>query len=103
LLAFTHILDSPNGVEKGNLKGSGVINTNFTIETCRSTLFDGLIFPNGNEQYLQSLQQGRVIHFVREAFGHFKTIGAAGGAVSWLAHKCLPGNVRSLALDPFAR
>lgn len=35
-------------------------------------MFDALFFPTGNEAYAKSLEAGRVIHFVREAFGHFK-------------------------------
>jgi len=83
----------PNGVEVGDESASGVIQTHFTVEGCRSTYFDSLFFPTGNAAYAKSLEQGRVIHFVREAFGHYKPIGAIGVAVPWLAHKCLPGSL----------
>lgn len=60
--------------------------------TGRSTHFDALVFPGGDEDYVKSLNQGRVIHFVREAFGHYKTIAAAGESVPFIAHTCLPGS-----------
>jgi len=83
----------PRGVKKGDTSASGVLkDVDFTIETCRSTHFDGLIFPGGDENYVKALNQGRVIHFVREAFGHCKTIAAAGEAVPFIAHVCLPGS-----------
>ncbi|KAK4052849.1 catalase 1 [Microbotryomycetes sp. JL201] len=82
----------PNGVQKGDKDASSVQWTHFHTEGCRSTYFDALFFPSGNEQYTKSLEQGRIIHFVREAFGHFKPIAAVGTAVPWIAHKCLPGS-----------
>lgn len=62
----------PNGVKVGDKSASGVQTTDFPVEGCRSTMFDALFFPTGNETYAKSLEAGRVIHFVREAFGHFK-------------------------------
>ncbi|KAK4057357.1 catalase 1 [Microbotryomycetes sp. JL221] len=82
----------PSGVKKGDKDATGVQYTHFSIEGCRSTYFDALFFPSGNDEYNKSLEQGRVIHFVREAFGHFKPIAAVGSAVPWIAHKCLPGS-----------
>jgi catalase len=90
------VLGSPKGVKKGDTSASGVQQTNFTLEGARSTLFDALFFPDGDESYIKTLETGRAIHFVREAYGHFKTIATIGAATSWLAHKCLPGNVRLL-------
>ncbi|KAK4704954.1 catalase, partial [Phenoliferia sp. Uapishka_3] len=93
----------PSGTSVGDLKASGVLQTNWTIESCRSTLFDALYFPSGDEAYAKALEQGRVIHFVREAFGHFKPIAAIGVAVPWVAHKCLPGclDVKADISKPF--
>jgi catalase len=62
----------PNGVKIGDKSASGVQTTDFPVEGCRSTMFDALFFPTGNEAYGKALEAGRVIHFVREAFGHFK-------------------------------
>lgn len=60
------------GVKIGDTKASGVQFTDFPFAACRSTMFDALFFPTGDDAYAKSLEQGRIIHFVREAFGHFK-------------------------------
>lgn len=47
------------------------------FEGQRSTLFDALLIPSG--AHVQKLaENGRTVHWVREAFGHCKTIGAIG-------------------------
>lgn len=50
------------------------------FEGMRSTMFDSIYIPGG-EHVSTLLKQGRVIHWVREAFGHCKAIGATGEAV----------------------
>ena len=47
------------------------------FEGQRSTLFDALYIPSG-EHTKHLIDSGRVIHWVREAFGHCKAIGAIG-------------------------
>ena len=48
------------------------------FEGQRSTLFDAIIVPSG-EVHVEALAGcGRVVHWVREAFGHLKAIGAIG-------------------------
>ncbi|GAA97650.1 uncharacterized protein L969DRAFT_24170 [Mixia osmundae IAM 14324] len=79
----------PKGVEMGNEKAAGVISTNFTPESCRSLMFDAVFFPSGDEKYVKSLKSGRVTHFAREAFGHFKAVAAAGTACTWLMKTAL--------------
>lgn len=50
------------------------------FEGQRSTMYDALYIPSGS--HINTLmKQGRVVHYVREAFGHCKTIGATGEAV----------------------
>ena len=50
------------------------------FEGMRSTMFDSLYLPGG--EHIGALaKQGRVIHWIREAFGHCKAIGATGEAV----------------------
>lgn len=44
----------------------------------RSTLFDAIFIPSGAEHAKALLQNGRAVHWVREAFGHCKAIGAIG-------------------------
>ena len=48
------------------------------FEGQRSTLFDALFVAPGAESAEVLKKDGRVIHWVREAFGHCKTIGAVG-------------------------
>jgi len=49
------------------------------FEGQRSTLFDALYIPSGEKQYAKALMEnGRAVHWVREAFGHCKAIGAIG-------------------------
>ena len=79
------------GVTPGDEKAAGDLVADFTPESCRSTYFDALFFAGSSDAYLKNLSTGRVIHFGREAYGHFKPIAASGKAVSWLAHTVLPG------------
>ena len=48
------------------------------FEGQRSTLFDALYIPSGAEHAKTLSESGRVVHWVREAFGHCKTIAAIG-------------------------
>jgi catalase len=47
----------------------------------RSTMFDALLIPSGKGSAEALLSNGRSIHWVREAFGHCKPIGAVGDGV----------------------
>ena len=47
----------------------------------RSTMFDSIFIPGGSHIETPR-KQGRVVHLVREAFGHLKAIGATGEAVN---------------------
>jgi len=68
-----------------------VIKADHHFEGQRSTLFDALYIPSGN--HISHLaRNGRVVQYVREAFGHCKTIGAAGLAIAFLRDTVdLPG------------
>jgi len=57
------------------------------FEGMRSTMFDSLYIPGGSH-VSSLLKQGRVIHWVREAFGHCKAIGATGEAVGLVKMAC---------------
>ncbi|KAI0080000.1 catalase [Panus rudis PR-1116 ss-1] len=62
------------------------------FEGQRSTLFDALIIPSGKEHAQKLADNGRAIHWVREAFGHLKAIGAIGEGVAFLREAVqLPG------------
>lgn len=50
----------------------------------RSTMFDALIIPSGAKHAQSLANNGRTIHWVREAFGHCKAIGALGEGMSLL-------------------
>jgi len=57
------------------------------FEGMRSTMFDSLYIPGG-EHVSVLMKQGRVIHWVREAFGHCKAIGATGEGVKLVKMAC---------------
>lgn len=57
------------------------------FEGMRSTLFDTIYIPGGS--HVNTLmKQGRVVHWIREAFGHCKAIGATGEAVKLVQTAC---------------
>jgi len=69
------------------------------FEAMRSTLFDSLYIPGG-EHVATLHKQGRVIHWIREAFGHCKAIGATGEAVELVKAACeIEGMVFSTDAD----
>jgi len=51
----------------------------------RSTLFDAIYVPSGSHAKALAAN-GRAIHWIREAFGHCKAIGAVGEGVATLVH-----------------
>ncbi len=55
--------------------GAGLI-ADHHFEGQRSTMFDAILIPSGEEHSKQLIENGRVIHWIREAFGHCKVIGA---------------------------
>ncbi|TVY24928.1 Catalase-1 [Lachnellula hyalina] len=57
------------------------------FEGMRSTMFDSIYIPGG-EHVAMLQKQGRVVHWVREAFGHCKAIGATGEAVKLVQTAC---------------
>lgn len=58
-------------------KGPGIF-ADHHFEGQRSTMFDALYVPSGAEHAKTLLKTGRAIHWIREAFGHCKAIGAVG-------------------------
>jgi len=54
------------------------------FEGQRSTMFDAVIIPSGAGHINTLAKNGRAIHWIREAFGHCKAIGAIGEAVPFL-------------------
>ncbi|KAI0932534.1 catalase A [Taiwanofungus camphoratus] len=71
--------------------GQGIM-ADHHYEGQRSTLFDAIIIPSGAEHAQKLAENGRTIHWVREAFGHCKAIGALGEGVAFLREAAqLPG------------
>ena len=66
----------PDGAEVGS--GLGGVWADHHFEGQRSTLFDAFIVPGGRKSAETLAENGRAIHWVREAFGHCKAIGAIG-------------------------
>ena len=58
--------------------GAACLVADHHFEGQRSTLFDALYIPSGAEHAKTLSESGRVVHWVREAFGHCKAIAAVG-------------------------
>lgn len=58
------------------------------LEGMRSTMFDALFIPGGARAVETLKSNGRALHWLREAFGHLKTIGATGEAVDLVRLAC---------------
>lgn len=77
------------GEDKSTGKG---VTPDHHLEGMRSTLFDSVFVPGGQDSIATLQKNGRALHWVREAFGHLKAIGATGEAVSFVKDACaLPG------------
>lgn len=63
--------------ESASVGGEGLV-ADHQWEDQRSTLFDALFIPSGAEHAQALATSGRTVHWVREAFGHCKAIGAIG-------------------------
>ena len=78
--------------------GTTSIMADHHFEGQRSTLFDALFIAPGAKSAETLKKDGRVIHWVREAFGHCKAIGAVGEG-SWP----LTLNLRCCGIDILAQ
>ena len=67
--------------------GANGVKPDHHFEGMHFTMFDLIFIPGG--PHVESLRkQGRVIHWVREAFGHLKAIGATGDAINLVKTAC---------------
>ena len=66
----------PEGAVVGS--GKGGVWADHHYEGQRSTLFDAFVVPGGAKSAQALAENGRTIHWIREAFGHCKAIGAIG-------------------------
>lgn len=64
-------------------KGKGV-QPDHHLEGFRSTMVDAVFVPGGKESIATLSKNGRALHWVREAFGHLKTVGGTGEGVELL-------------------
>jgi len=78
------------GEEKAD--GTKGVFPDHNLEGMRSTMFDSIFVPGGAASVETLRKNGRALHWVREAFGHLKAIGATGEAVAFVRDACqLPG------------
>ncbi|KXN82631.1 Catalase A [Leucoagaricus sp. SymC.cos] len=56
------------------------------FEGQRSTLFDAIFVPSGGTHAKSLIKNGRAVHWVKEAFGHCKAIGAIGDGALFVKH-----------------
>lgn len=63
--------------------GGGVV-ADHHLKGQRSTMYDAVYIPGGAQSIATLSKNGRAIHWVREAFGHLKAIGATGEAVTFV-------------------
>lgn len=75
--ASTFIIGPRRGKISG-ASGTTSVVADHHFEGQRSTLFDALFIAPGSKSAETLKKDGRVIHWVREAFGHCKAIGALG-------------------------
>jgi catalase len=73
----TTFIIGPRRGEISSATGTSVM-ADHHFEGQRSTLFDALFIAPGSGSAEKLRKNGRVIHWVREAFGHCKAIGALG-------------------------
>ncbi|ESK88286.1 putative catalase [Moniliophthora roreri MCA 2997] len=73
----------PEGQSIGTGEG---IDVDHHYEGMRSTMFDALFIPSGAEHAKTLAKNGRTVHWVREAFGHCKAIGAIGEGAAFIKH-----------------
>ncbi|KAK7037458.1 catalase 1 [Paramarasmius palmivorus] len=71
----------PAGQSLGNGEG---VDVDHHYEGMRSTMFDALFIPSGAEHAQTLGKNGRTVHWVREAFGHLKAIGAIGEGTTFV-------------------
>jgi len=84
-LATTWIIGPRRGkvFAEGEAMGTGQgIVADHHYEGQRSTMFDAIYIPSGATHAKALASNGRAVHWIREAFGHCKAIGAVGDGKS---------------------
>ncbi|GJJ12176.1 hypothetical protein Clacol_006417 [Clathrus columnatus] len=86
-MATTWLIGLRRGTVYGageTVKSSSGMSTDHSFESMRSTMFDAIIIPSGHSHIAAISKVGRVVHWVREAFGHLKPIAAVGEGIAFL-------------------
>lgn len=86
----------------GEDKNSGAkgVKPDHHLEGMRSTMFDSVFIPGGQQSIETLRKMGRAVQWVREAYGHLKAIGATGEAVDLVKYACeIPGMDFSTSAD----
>ncbi|KAK3331713.1 catalase-1 [Cercophora scortea] len=78
----------PNRKRVTAADGTTSIQPHHHLEGFRSTMVDALFIPGGAASVQTLAKNGRAMHWIREAFGHLKAIGATGEAVQ-LVHSAV--------------
>ncbi|KAL7920191.1 catalase-like domain-containing protein [Trichoderma austrokoningii] len=78
LVISTH--RSPTFADGESEQGKGIV-ADHHLEGQRSTMFDAIFVPGGKKAIETLSSNGRALHYIREAFGHLKPIGATGEGV----------------------
>jgi catalase len=86
-----------DGEDKSSSSG---VTADHHLEGQRSTMYDSVFIPGGAKSVETLRKNGRAVHWVREAYGHLKAIGATGEAVDFVRMAVdLPGMEFSTAGD----
>jgi len=64
--------------------GTTSVTPHHHLEGFRSVMVDALFIPGGEKSIATLSKSGRALHWIREAFGHLKAIGATGDAVDFV-------------------
>lgn len=84
------------GARRGPVDG---LATDFSLETCRSTMFDAVFLPLSSPAAGKvAAENGRVKHFIREQAGHQKPIAASGAPGAALVRSVLGDDIPEIAI-----
>jgi catalase len=87
--AVAEIVSTRQGMIKD--AAGGEARANETFNTTASVLYDAVYVPGGKASAATLASLGRAIHFVNEAFGHHKPIGASGEGVALIRASSITG------------
>jgi catalase len=87
--AHTKIVATHGGTIKGD--DGEEIPVEMTFLTAASVMFDAVYVPGGAQSIKMLKQQGEAIHFINEAFKHFKAIAATSEGIELLSMADLAG------------